>query len=63
MLMQTGNFSMITICADCLSSEDSLAARIESQSPEFLEGIMIPAGSTITVYATKDFGGPIEQEP
>lgn len=61
-LTQLGNFGFLPVCDGCLTSEDSLAARIESQSPEFIEGIMIPAGSTITVYATKDFAGG-GQEP
>jgi beta-lactam-binding protein with PASTA domain len=43
------------VCDDCKTSEDSLAARINSQTPEFIEGIMIPAGSTITVNAVLNF--------
>ena len=62
LLLQSGEFTFIPVCADCITSEDSLAARIESQSPEYLEGITIPSRSTITVYATKDFGG-VPQEP
>jgi beta-lactam-binding protein with PASTA domain len=57
LLMQVGEFQFVTVCPDCITSEDSLAARIESQTPEFLEGITIPSKSTITVYATKEFSG------
>jgi beta-lactam-binding protein with PASTA domain len=55
LLQQIGEFSLIPVCADCMSAEDSLAARIQSQSPEYIEGITIPSRSTITVYATKEF--------
>lgn len=54
-LTELGAFGFLPVCNECLTYEDSLAARIESQSPEFVEGMMIPAGSTITVYATKNF--------
>jgi hypothetical protein len=43
------------VCNDCSTYEDSLAARITSQSPEYLEGVLVPAGTTITVFATKNF--------
>lgn len=57
-LASLGSFGFLPVCDACITYEDSLAARIESQSPEFIEGIFIPAGSTITVYATKNF--PVE---
>ena len=56
-LSQLGSFGYLPVCDACLTYEDSLAARIESQSPEYIEGILIPAGTTITVYATKNFSG------
>lgn len=56
-LASLGSFGFLPVCDACFTQEDSLAARIESQSPEFIEGILIPAGSTITVYATKNFTG------
>ena len=56
-LTQLGSFGFLPVCDACVTYEDSLAARIESQSPEYIEGILIPAGSTITVYATKNFSG------
>jgi beta-lactam-binding protein with PASTA domain len=55
LLLQMGEFALVPVCADCITSEDSLAAKIESQTPEYVEGITIPSRSTITVYATKDF--------
>lgn len=55
-----GSFGFLPVCDACLTYEDSLAARIESQSPEYIEGILIPAGSTITVYATKNFSGEVQ---
>lgn len=58
-LSMLGSFGFLPVCEGCITKEDSLAARIESQSPEYIEGILIPAGSTITVYATKNFTGEI----
>ncbi|TNF49228.1 MAG: PASTA domain-containing protein [Bacteroidetes bacterium] len=52
-LASMGNFGFFPVCPDCITYEDSLAARIQSQSPEFLEGVQIPGNSTITVYASK----------
>lgn len=54
-LVAAGNFVYMPVCNDCSTYEDSLAARITSQSPEYLEGVLVPAGTTITVYATKNF--------
>ncbi|MBI1837166.1 MAG: PASTA domain-containing protein [Flavobacteriia bacterium] len=42
-------------CPDCNTSEDSTSARIEYQSPEYIEGVLSPAGTTVTVNATKNF--------
>jgi beta-lactam-binding protein with PASTA domain len=52
-----GNLSLTLVCEGCATREDSLSAVIESQNPEFLEGVQIQAGSTITVYARKGGGG------
>ncbi len=54
-LAQLGMFSLMPVCEECLTYEDSLAARIQTQVPEYIEGIMIPSGTAITVYATKNF--------
>ncbi len=53
-LNEVGSFVYVTICPDCMTSSDSLQARISSQTPEFFEGAMVTGGSTITVYATKE---------
>jgi beta-lactam-binding protein with PASTA domain len=53
-LNELGSFVFNPICPDCLTGEDSTRAVISSQTPEFLEGTMIPGGSSITVYATKE---------
>lgn len=46
-----------TVCPTCVTSADSLNARVESQSPEFFEGAMVAAGTTISVFATTEFNG------
>ncbi len=47
------NMSFQPICKGCVTREDSLAARVETQSPEFTEGGRVASGTTISVYATK----------
>lgn len=53
------NMSFQPICEGCLTKEDSLAARVETQSPEFTEDGRVASGTTISVYATK----PEEDNP
>jgi beta-lactam-binding protein with PASTA domain len=53
-LLLFGSVSLFTVCPDCISKEDSLYARIQSQTPEFIDGVKIPGGTTITVYASKN---------
>lgn len=48
-------FTFFPVCEECKTYEDSLAARINSQNPEFIEGILTPPGSTITVNAVLNF--------
>jgi beta-lactam-binding protein with PASTA domain len=55
-LSELGNVELMMVCEGCDTREDSLGAVIESQSPEYLEGIKIPAGSTISVQAKKGGG-------
>jgi hypothetical protein len=38
-----------------MSKADSTVAKVRSQSPEFTEGAIIPSGSSVTIYATKEF--------
>jgi eukaryotic-like serine/threonine-protein kinase len=47
------NVQLIVNCNDCVTHADSCAARVFSQSPEFIEGGIMPAGSSIVVHATK----------
>lgn len=47
------NMSFQAICPGCITKSDSMATRVETQSPEFTEGSIISSGTTITVYATK----------
>lgn len=54
------NMDFHAVCPEGYSTADSLAARIETQSPEFTEDARVASGSTITVFATKDFE---ENEP
>lgn len=51
------------VCNECKTAEDSLAARINSQTPEYIEGVMIPSGSTITVNAVLNFVDTRGQTP
>lgn len=44
---------LIGSCEGCLTAEDSTSATIHSQSPEYMEGVTAPAGTTITVSAGK----------
>ena len=50
-----GSMEFLPVCPDCITSADSLMARVVSQSPEFSEGGKISSGTTISVYATKNF--------
>lgn len=47
------NLSYVLVCDGCTTVADSAAAVVESQSPEYTEGLFIPSGSTITVFARK----------
>ena len=49
------NMEFLPVCPSCETSADSLSARVVSQSPEFSEGATISSGTTISVYAEKDF--------
>jgi len=52
---RVSSLKFIAVCPDCLNLEDSLKARINEQSPEFLDGILTPFGTTVTVFATPNF--------
>ena len=52
-----GSVEFFAVCPTCVTSADSLSARVESQSPEFFEGAMVASGTTISVFATTEFDG------
>ncbi len=49
------NMEFIVACPTCLSTADSIIARVTSQSPEYEEGGMVMSGSSISVFADKNF--------
>ncbi|HIP31457.1 MAG TPA: PASTA domain-containing protein [Crocinitomicaceae bacterium] len=55
------NMEFLAVCPTCLTSADSLVARIVSQSPEFSDGAVISTGTTVSVYAEKEFNGDAPQ--
>lgn len=57
-LASYANLNILMVCDGCITTEDSTNAIVDSQSPEYNEGVFVPAGSTITVYAKK--GGVIK---
>ena len=59
-IMDTLGVSYTFICEDCITTEDSLAARIDSQSPEYLEGNTVPKSTPFTLHMTLNFNGDIE---
>lgn len=52
-LSGTGLSLFIGSCEGCTNAQDSTSAVIQSQSPEFMEGVQVPAGSTVTIQAVK----------
>lgn len=46
--------SLYIACQECLTAADSAAVRVFSQSPEYIEGVMSPAGTTVTVTMKRD---------
>ena len=47
------NMDFVAVCPDCLTREDTLSARVYSQSPEFTEGAVVASGGSINVVASK----------
>lgn len=41
----------VGICEGCANAQDSTSAYIHYQSPEYIEGILVPAGTTVMVNA------------
>jgi beta-lactam-binding protein with PASTA domain len=50
-----GNMEFDVVCPTCITSADSIIARVQTQSPEFSEEAVVASGTTITVIASKDF--------
>lgn len=53
-LANYASLNFLMVCDGCVTREDSTSAIVNSQSPEYDEGIYISSGSTIVVYAKKD---------
>lgn len=53
-LASMSSITLFIACENCLTSEDSLSAKVTSQTPEFIEGVLSPAGSTVTVLLQKN---------
>lgn len=45
------NMEFILACPSCLTKNDSLVARVQSQSPEWSEGAVVASGGAVSVYA------------
>lgn len=52
-VLAMGNMQFIPVCQGCETAADSSTAIVSSQSPEYMDGIMVESGGTITVYAVK----------
>jgi beta-lactam-binding protein with PASTA domain len=57
-ILNIPSLTFIAICPDCLNAEDSLNARVNEQTPEYLEGVLSPSGSSVTVFASPKFENP-----
>ena len=54
-VLKIKSLSFISICPDCLNYDDSLKARVETQTPEYIDGVLSPFGTTVTVFASPNF--------
>lgn len=50
---QMSSMSFLAVCPTCITQQDSLSARVVSQSPEHSEGAIVASGTTVSVYAEK----------
>ena len=53
-LSSMGSLTIFESYRDCPTAADSAAAKVVSQNPEFIEGTLSPAGSTITILLEKN---------
>jgi beta-lactam-binding protein with PASTA domain len=56
-VMAIPSLTFISVCPDCINYEDSLKARVETQTPEYIEGVLSPSGTTVTIFASPNFQG------
>jgi beta-lactam-binding protein with PASTA domain len=42
---------------NCTNAADSSSARVSSQSPEYIEGVLSPSNTTVTIILDKNFTG------
>ena len=54
------NMEFIVACPSCVTVADSSMARVTSQSPEFVEDGVVMSGSSVSVFADKNFTGSPE---
>jgi hypothetical protein len=53
-LIGLGSVTLNINCPECATAADSASVRVNSQSPEYLEGQLSPPGSTISVQMKKE---------
>jgi beta-lactam-binding protein with PASTA domain len=53
-LIGLGSVTLNINCPECMTAADSAVVRVNSQNPEYLEGQLSPAGSTISVQMKKE---------
>lgn len=54
---------LVGLCEGCTNGQDSTSAYIYYQSPEYIEGILVPAGTTVTVSARVGSPPPPQDPP
>lgn len=52
------NMEFIVACPSCITKNDSLVARVQSQSPEWSEGAVVASGGAISIFASTGGGMP-----
>jgi beta-lactam-binding protein with PASTA domain len=53
-LAELSSITLFESYSGCENAEDSLNAKVVSQTPEFIDGVLSPAGSTITILLQKN---------
>ena len=53
-LAEMSSITIFESYSGCNNAEDSLNAKVISQTPEFIDGVLSPAGSTITILLQKN---------